>query len=87
MFLIAGFDTTYTAMNNCFHTLTAHPEEMKKLQDEIDSVLNDVKSNKFFYVDYKNIFYLCINFIKGWRIYVWKYFKIKILGYVCKRGT
>jgi cytochrome P450 len=48
VFLIAGFDTTYTAMNNCFHTLTAHPDEMKKLQDEIDSVLNDVKSNKIF---------------------------------------
>ena len=64
VFLIAGFDTTYTAMNNCFHTLTAHTDEMKKLQDEIDSVLNDVKSNKIFYVDYKNIFYLfIINFI------------------------
>ena len=31
------------ALNNCFHTLTTHPEEMKKLQDEIDSILDDVK--------------------------------------------
>ena len=53
LFLAAGFDTTFSAMNNCFHTLTAHPDEMKKLQYEIDSVLNDVQFNEIFlYYDF-----------------------------------
>ena len=36
-FLLAGFETTYTTLNYCFYALTKYPDEMVKLQDEIDS--------------------------------------------------
>jgi cytochrome P450 len=48
MFLFAGMDTVSTTMSNCIYILTEHPEEMKKLQDEIDSVYDpslEVNSN------------------------------------------
>jgi hypothetical protein len=39
LFLLAGFETTSTTLGNCIHVLTKHPEELKKLQEEIDSNL------------------------------------------------
>ena len=41
MFLAAGFETVYNALNYCFYVLATHPEEMKKLQDEIDTFFKD----------------------------------------------
>jgi cytochrome P450 len=39
-FFVAGFETTYTNLNYCFYVLTKYPEEMVRLQDEIDSKLS-----------------------------------------------
>jgi cytochrome P450 len=36
-FLLAGFETTSTALNYCFLILSTHPHEMEVLQNEIDS--------------------------------------------------
>jgi cytochrome P450 len=41
MFLAAGFETVYNALNYCFHVLATHPDEMKKLQEEIDTLFSD----------------------------------------------
>nr|UOU03275.1 cytochrome P450 3045B1 [Brachionus rubens] len=35
-FLLAGFETTSSALNYSFFILANHPDEMKKLQDELD---------------------------------------------------
>lgn len=46
-FLLAGFETTSTTLSYSFWVLAQHPEELKKLQAEIDSHfgdLNDVSS-------------------------------------------
>jgi cytochrome P450 len=37
MFLFAGMDTVSTTLTNCIYVLMQHPEEMTKLQEEIDS--------------------------------------------------
>ena len=62
MFLAAGFETVYNALNYCFYVLATHPEEMKKLQDEIDTFFKDesVILLEFvaFFIDKANIFYL-----------------------------
>ena len=45
VFLLAGYETTSTALSYCFFCLTKYPEEMIKLQDEIDSAYHsDVKN-------------------------------------------
>lgn len=36
-FLLAGFETTSTTLSYSFWVLAQHPEELKKLQDELDS--------------------------------------------------
>ena len=36
-FLLAGFETTSTALNYCFYILSTHCDEQDKLQEEIDS--------------------------------------------------
>lgn len=36
-FLLAGFETTSTALNYCFYILSTHCDEQHKLQEEIDS--------------------------------------------------
>lgn len=36
-FLLAGYETTATTLGYCMYVLATHPEELKKLQDEIDS--------------------------------------------------
>lgn len=33
---MAGFETTSTSLNYCFYILATHPDELKKLQEEID---------------------------------------------------
>ena len=40
-FIAAGFETVFTAINYCFYVLATHPGELKKLQEEIDSKLDD----------------------------------------------
>jgi cytochrome P450 len=49
VFLIAGYDTTYTTLNYCLYVLSKYPNEMLKLQDEIDSHLQNTDEN----VDYE----------------------------------
>ena len=39
VFLIAGFDTTATALSTAYYCLCKYPNEMKKIQDEIDSIM------------------------------------------------
>jgi cytochrome P450 len=36
IFLVAGMETVTTTLGNCIHILCKYPEEMKRLQDEID---------------------------------------------------
>lgn len=37
-FIFAGFDTTASTLAFCFYVLINHPEEMAKLQEELDSM-------------------------------------------------
>ena len=39
-FLVAGYDTTSNALTYCSYILAKHPEELAKLQDEIDEKFN-----------------------------------------------
>ena len=48
-FIAAGFETVFTAINYCFYVLATHPDELKKLQEEIDSNLDQEN------VNYENI--------------------------------
>ena len=45
-FLIGGFDTMSTALNLCLYVLAKHPEQVSKLQGELDHVIQtaDVSS-------------------------------------------
>jgi len=47
-FFLAGFETTFTALNYCIYVLSKHPEEMQKLQDEIDSYFADMVNKPVF---------------------------------------
>lgn len=38
LFLLAGFETTAVTLSHCAFILAKHPEEMAKLQTEIDSL-------------------------------------------------
>ena len=40
-FMLAGYDTTSNTLSYCMHILTTHPEELAKLQDEIDAKFAD----------------------------------------------
>ena len=43
-FFLAGYETTLTALNTSFFILAHNPEELRKLQDEIDAAfVNEVK--------------------------------------------
>jgi cytochrome P450 len=35
--LVAGFETTSSALTYCFFVLAHHPDELEKLQEEIDA--------------------------------------------------
>ena len=35
-FMVAGFDTTSSALNSCLYVLATNPEQQDKLQAEID---------------------------------------------------
>lgn len=37
LFLLTGFETTASALSYSIYELTKHPDEMHKLQEEIDS--------------------------------------------------
>ena len=51
VFLIAGYDTTYTTLNYCLYILSKHRNEMLKLQDEIDIHLPNIDES----LDYDTI--------------------------------
>ena len=62
LFFVAGFETTYSTLDYCIYVLTNYPEEMKKLQDEIDSKFDDdvcLKFISYFYLknNKKNNYY------------------------------
>ena len=40
-FFLAGYETTLTAMNTSFFVLVHNPDEIIKLQEEIDSAFGD----------------------------------------------
>ena len=51
-FLFAGFDTTAGTLGFCMYILINHPEEMRKIQNELnsfDTVNFVINSYKFFY--------------------------------------
>ena len=56
--MIAGYETASTALAYATHVLATHPEEQKKLQEEIDSCLSDDHTlnyetlNKMEYLDW-----------------------------------
>lgn len=45
IFLLAGFETTASCLSYCMHILTQYPDEMRKLQDEIDGSIEADLSN------------------------------------------
>lgn len=45
IFLLAGYETTSTALSYCFYVLAKHPSEMIKLQNEIDSAFANLDLN------------------------------------------
>ena len=40
-FMIAGYETTSATLNYCFYVLATHPDQLTKLQDELDSLYQD----------------------------------------------
>lgn len=38
--MLGGFDTTASSINFCFNALLAYPDELAKIQDEVDSLVN-----------------------------------------------
>ncbi len=60
-FFLAGYDTTLTALNYSLLMLIKYPDEMKKLQDEID---NTCLGPIFTYENIENLEYLDM-FLKG----------------------
>ncbi len=55
VFLIAGYETTALTISNCCYTLATKPDELQKLQDEIDSNIDqNVYRNIHFLILYKN---------------------------------
>ena len=50
-FLIAGFETTSSTLNLCLYMMTKHPDEMRKLQAEVDEHFKDeqVRLRKSFF--------------------------------------
>ena len=40
VFMLAGYDTTSNTLTFCSYILATHPEEMVKLQEEIDEKFN-----------------------------------------------
>lgn len=41
--MAAGFDTTASTLNFCFYVLLTHPDELIKLQEEVDSLVFIIK--------------------------------------------
>jgi cytochrome P450 len=76
VFLIAGFDTTSTALSYCFYCLSKYPKEMKRLQEEIDSMMekNNVIES---FVKFKIILKILL-FISGLSFPLLKCYKIVI---------
>ena len=45
LFVVAGYETTSTAMAYCAHLLALHPDVQVKVQAEIDQIMgNDVRN-------------------------------------------
>ena len=42
-FLIAGFETTSNTINFCLYMMAKYPDELKKLQEEVDAHFKDAK--------------------------------------------
>lgn len=75
-FLLAGFETTSTALGYCFHILAHHPDELSELQSELDEAYGDgrLKVSSWIitsFILFKNTFYLNqkINLKAGHREY------------------
>ena len=46
-FLVAGFDTVSSSINYSMYALAMHPEQLKKLQQEVDSHFESTVKNDF----------------------------------------
>ncbi len=44
LFMLAGYETSTFALSYCCYVLATHPDELAKLQDEIDETLNLIDS-------------------------------------------
>lgn len=53
-FLLAGYETTSTCLSYCFWVLSTHQEELKRLQDEMDSSFGS-KSNEDIELNYDSV--------------------------------
>ena len=56
-FMLAGYDTTSNTLTFCSYILATHPEEMAKLQEEIDAKFADSDvsiQDKFFFPGFLN---------------------------------
>lgn len=68
VFFAAGFETSSSATSFTLHQLAYHPEEQKKIQKEIDTVLSKY-NNKFCYDAIKEMSYLEMAFKEGLRLF------------------
>ena len=46
-FMIAGYETTSSSLNYSFYVLAKHPEQMVKLQDEVDALFKGTNVSYF----------------------------------------
>ncbi|GBP59919.1 Cytochrome P450 6B7 [Eumeta japonica] len=68
VFFAAGFETSSSATSYTLHQLAFHPEEQKKVQDEIDEVLSRY-DNKLCYDAIREMKYLEMAFLESMRLF------------------
>ena len=64
MFMLAGYDTTSTALSFCFHVLATNLEEQAKVREEIDS----------YFSSESNVIRICLFIFKIMKIIIFVFF-------------